>query len=306
MKKEKNMLIAFLLNLAFAAFEVFGGIFTGSVAILSDAVHDLGDAVSIGASVALEKISKKSPDDKYTYGYARFSTLGGLFSVVVLLVGSAIAIYHAILRFIHPAPIRYNEMILFAVVGVAVNLLATLFTRGGKSVNQKAVNLHMLEDVLGWIVVLIGAIVMRFTGFALLDGILSIIVALYILIHALTHLKEIGDLFLLKTPAWLDAKAIKEELLTVDGVESIEHFHLWAVDEEKCVATLHVKTKTPDEGIKIAVRERLKERGIVHATIEVGEGETQPCPLSLCDHTHGHGCHHHGHHHGHAHHGHGG
>ena len=169
MKTEKNILVAFILNLAFSVFEMVGGFFTGSVAIVSDAIHDIGDAASIGISYFLEKKSKKQPDEAYTYGYARYSVIGSVITTLILLFGSCVVIYNAIGRILSPTEINYNGMIIFAVVGVGVNLAAALFTRDGHSLNQKAVNLHMLEDVLGWIVVLIGALVMRFTGFTWLD-----------------------------------------------------------------------------------------------------------------------------------------
>ena len=191
MKTEKNILIAFILNLAFSIFEFVGGTLTGSVAIMSDAVHDIGDAVSIGASYFLERKSKKQPDEIYTYGYKRFSVMGSLITTVILLVGSAVVVYNAVLRIINPIEIDYRGMILFAVIGVAVNLVATFFTKDGHSLNQKAVNLHMLEDVLGWIVVLIGAIVMRFTDFAIIDPLMSIGVSVFIFVNAIKNLKRI-------------------------------------------------------------------------------------------------------------------
>ena len=161
MKTEKNILIAFLLNLFFSVFEFAGGLFTGSVAIVSDAIHDMGDAASIGISYFLEKKSKKLPDETHTYGYARYSVIGSVITTLILLVGSCFVVYNAIGRIIVPTKIHYDGMILFAIVGVAVNFCAALFTREGDSLNQKAVNLHMLEDVLGWAVVLVGAVVMR-------------------------------------------------------------------------------------------------------------------------------------------------
>ena len=152
MKTEKNIRIAFFLNLAFSIFELIGGLFTGSVAILSDALHDVADAASIGLSWLLEKKSQKRPDEHYTYGYGRFSVLGSVITTVILLAGSTVVISNAVERIMHPTAIRYDGMILFAIVGVCVNLAAAFVTREGDSLNQKAVNLHMLEDVLGWAV----------------------------------------------------------------------------------------------------------------------------------------------------------
>lgn len=269
MKSEKKILIAFLLNLCFSIFEFVGGIFTGSVAIVSDAVHDLGDAISIGVSFFLEKKSQKQPDETYTYGYARYSVIGGVVTTLILLFGSIMVIYNAILRIINPAPINYSGMILFAVIGAVVNLVAAFFTREGHSLNQKAVNLHMLEDVLGWIVVLVGAIVMRFTDFALIDPMMSIGVALFILINVVKNLKEALDLFLEKTPHGIDVCETKEYILDIDGIIDVHHIHVWSMDGLHNYATMHIVTNTDGHEIKEKIRKELREYGIGHATLEL-------------------------------------
>ena len=156
MKTEKNILIAFILNLLFSILEFFGGFLTNSVAILSDSIHDFGDALSIGISYFLERKSKKKADDKYTYGYVRFSVLGGVITTTILLVGSILVIIGAVKRIFNPVEVNYSGMIVFAILGVILNCIAAYVTREGDSINQKSVNLHMLEDVLGWIIVLIG------------------------------------------------------------------------------------------------------------------------------------------------------
>ena len=240
MKSEKNILIAFLLNLCFSIFEFVGGIFTGSVAIVSDAVHDMGDAISIGVSFFLERKSQKQPDETYTYGYARYSVIGGVITTFILLFGSAAVIYNAILRIANPVAIDYNGMIIFAVIGALVNLAAAYFTREGDSINQKAVNLHMLEDVLGWAVVLVGAVVMRFTDLTVIDPLMSIGVAVFIFINALKNLKEVLDLFLAKTPESIQINEIKEHVESIDGVLGVHHIHIWSMDGSANYATMHV------------------------------------------------------------------
>jgi len=300
MKTERNILIAFILNLGFSIFEMIGGFFTGSVAIVSDAVHDLGDAASIGISYFLERKSKKQPDETYTYGYARFSVIGSVITTLILLFGSCVVIYNAIQRILTPTPIHYNGMIVFAIVGVVVNLAAALFTREGHSLNQKAVNLHMLEDVLGWIVVLVGAIVMRFTDFALIDPLMSIGVAVFILINAVGNLKEVLDLFLEKTPHNVQISQIKEHIMQIDGVLDVHHIHVWSMDGQSNYATMHIVTNDDAHHIKDAVREELREHGIGHVTLEL-EAEGERCHEECCrvePQTHsGHHHHHHHHHH---------
>ena len=215
MKTEKNILIAFLLNLFFSVFELIGGIFTNSIAIISDAVHDFGDSISIGVSYFLEKKSKKKPDNKYTFGYTRYSVLGAIITNTILIIGSTLVIYNAIERIINPVAINHNGMIIFAIVGAVVNIIAAYATKEGDSLNQKAVNLHMLEDVLGWIVVLIGAIVIKFTNFTLIDPILSILVAIYILSNAIKSYKKIFNLFLEKTPEDIKIEELKHHILEI-------------------------------------------------------------------------------------------
>ncbi len=296
MKTEKNIFIAFLLNLGFSVLEFVGGVLTGSVAIISDAVHDMGDAASIGFSWFLEKKSRKKPDDAYTYGYGRYSVLGGMLTTLILLTGSVLVIYHAICRMLQPVPVDYNGMIGLAVIGVAVNFFAAYFTRDGDSLNQKAVNLHMLEDVLGWAVVLAGALVMRFTDFVLIDPLMSIGVAVYILIHAVKNFQEMLALFLEKTPHGVLIPELKEHLCHIEGVQDVHHMHLWSMDGQNHFATLHVVAEGDAHEIKESVRAELEEHGICHATIELEE------PGEHCHHTH---CHveavasHHGHHHHH-------
>jgi len=297
MKTENNILIAFILNLCFSVFEFFGGIFTGSVAIISDAVHDIGDAASIGISYFLERKSKNQPDEEYTYGYARYSVIGGIISTFILLFGSIMVIYNAVGRIINPVPINYDGMIIFAVIGVLVNLAAAFFTRHGDSLNQKAVNLHMLEDVLGWIVVLVGAIVIKFTDFVLIDPIMSIGVATFILINSAKALNEIFEIFLEKAPHNIDVTEIRNHIMHIDGVIDVHHIHIWTMDGNNNYATMHIVTNADNHIIKHKVREELLEHGIFHATLELeAEGERcheEHCHIEFTPSS----CHHHHHHH---------
>lgn len=289
MTTEMRMLIVFLLNALFAVAEYVGGLFIGSVAIMSDAVHDLGDAVSIGLAWVLEKRSKKRADGVYTYGYARFSVLGGAITGLVLLVGSVIVIVHAVMRLIEPTPISYDGMIVFAVVGVAVNLLGARLTHAGETVGQKAVNLHMLEDVLGWVVVLIGAVVMRFTSAVWLDAVMSIGVAVFVLYHAVRNLKEVGDIVLEKMPYGLNREELTTQLEAIDGVQAVHHLHVWSMDGHHHLATLYADA---DEESKEKIRCCLAEYGIVHVTIETGD-EPSACAFETTASTHQHHHHHH-------------
>lgn len=279
---EKNILIAFVLNLVFSLIEIAGGLFTNSVAILSDAIHDFGDAFSIGVSCFLERKSKKKPDETYTYGYLRYSVLGAFITTIILTIGSIVVLTGAIFRIIHPVSLHYEGMILLAILGIVINFLAAYKTREGDSLNQKAVNLHMLEDVLNWVVVFIGAIVMKFTDITYIDSIMSIGIALFLLKQALENLKNILNLFLAKVPSNLHVDEIKKELLKIPKVENVHHIHVWSMDGVHHYATMHVVVSSKyDFELKNTIKDKLKEMGIMHSTLEM-ENREEECTESEC------------------------
>ena len=296
MKSQKRILTAFVLNLIFAVFEFIGGALTGSVAIISDSVHDFGDSISIGISYILEGKSKKEPDDKYTFGYCRYSVLGSLIMTVILIAGSIFVIIHAFDRIIHPVEINYNGMLIFAVIGMMVNLIAAFSTRKGESLNQKAVSLHMFEDVLGWGVVLLGAILMKFTDITYIDPIMSIGVAIFLLVHAFKNFKEICDIFFEKTPHGIDIAELEHHIKKLDGVIDVHHLHVRTLDGYNHIATLHVVTFSDFATVKKAVKEELLEHGISHTTVEF-ETPDEKCQDLICHPKHSEHIHNHGHHH---------
>lgn len=262
MKSEKKILFAFLLNLAFSVFEFIGGMLTGSVAIMSDAIHDLGDAGSLGISYFFEK---KSED---TYQFGRYSVFGALITNIILLCGSGIVIYNAINRILHPVEIHYDGIIIFAVVGVLVNYFAAHLTHEGHSINQKAVNLHLLEDMLGWLLVLVGAVIMRFTEWSIIDPILSMGVAAFILVNVFKNLKEIMEIFLEKIPDGPSIEEIRERVARLDGVLDVHHIHIWSMDGCHGYASLHIVSDEPDQTLE-RIRAELKGIGIAHTTIQM-------------------------------------
>lgn len=277
-----KILIAFLLNLGFSVFEFIGGLLTNSIAITSDAIHDLGDAASIGIAYFLERYSKKASNHQYTYGYIRYSVMGSLITTLILLTGSILVIGASASRLIHPVPTNYNGMIILAIVGVIVNFIAAYYTHDGDSLNQKSVNLHMLEDVLGWAVVLIGAIIMHFTDLQFIDPLLSIGVALFIFISAFGNFREIVDLFLEKTPRGISIDELCQHVSAIKGVQGVHHVHVWSMDGYNNYATMHVISPRTDlPQLKATIRAELQEHGIGHTTIEF-ERPDETCPQHEC------------------------
>ena len=280
----KKIMIAFLLNILFSIIEIIGGVITNSVSIMSDAIHDFGDALSIGISLLLEKISKKKPNDKYTYGYIRYSILGALIMTIILTIGSILVIISSINRLFNPVIINYDGMIVFAILGVIINFCAAYFTKGGKSMNQKAVNLHMLEDVLGWALVLVGSILMKYTDIRFIDSVMSIGIALFILINSFKNLKEIIDLFLEKVPNNISVEELREHIMEIKGVIDVHHIHVWSMDGYNNYSTMHVvvEGKTDVVKIKNKIREEMLEHEIVHTTIEI-ENDDFECNNHDCE-----------------------
>lgn len=295
MNSSKRILTAFILNLAFSVFEFIGGIMTGSFAILSDSLHDFSDASSIGISYFFEKKSSKEPDLDYTYGYRRYSVLGSVIMTLILILSSITIIYGAIEKIISPSEVNHNGMIILAIVGIIVNFAATLVTREGHSLNEKAVNLHMLEDVLGWAVVLVGAFFIKFTGITIIDPILSICVAVFLLINALRNLADSVSVFLEKAPQHLNIENIKLSLCAIDGVQDVHHIHLWSIDGSDSLATMHIVTDKEPYSVKNLIKAELRKLGISHSTLEL-EAHSESCNQQVCrfetiQHNHSH--HHH-------------
>ena len=306
-KTEKNIFIAFILNLSFAIFEIIGSIFTNSISILSDALHDIGDALSLGLAAFLEKKSKKEPNSIYTFGYLRFSVLGAFLTSSILVIGSIVILYTAIPKLFNPEIVNYDGMIVFAIVGIIVNALASAKTSHGHTLNEKAVNLHMFEDVLSWGAVLIGSIVIKYTGLYIIDPIMSIAIAFYILFHVIKNFKEVADLFLVKSPKEHDENELKQELLKIANIQDIHHIHAWSLDEANTYITLHValdKELNSKEmiNLKREIKEYIYHKGnFNHITIEFDFFE-ECCNERNCkviqtenSHHHHHNCHNHSH-----------
>lgn len=280
----KDIKIAFILNLLFSIAEMIGGIVTNSISIISDSIHDLGDAISIAIALFMEKISIKNPDSKYTYGYKRYSILGALITATILLIGSIMVIYNAVPRIINPEQVNYDGMLIFAVVGIIVNLIATLKTSKSESVNEKMVNLHMLEDVLGWAVVLVGSVLIKVFKWYIIDPILSIFIAIFILVHVIRNYRNILNLFLEKAPDDINVEELKEHILEIEHVKDIHHIHIWSLDNINNYITVHVllddKVKIEDiESIKSKIKEEFSEFKIEHSTIEI---ELKECGEKKC------------------------
>lgn len=268
---EHNLGVVFWLNAIFVIIEVIGGFFTNSIAILSDALHDFGDCCSLGLAWWLQRKSKQKCDSSYSYGYKRFSLLGAVFLSAILFASSIFVIINAVGRIITPADIEAQGMVWLAIVGIAVNGAAALRLKHGHSLNERAVFLHILEDVLGWLAVLIAAIVMCFIDLPILDPILSICISIWILFNVVHNLVDTFRIFLQNVPEGLDLQTLKNELSAIEKISEIHDLHIWSQDGESHVMTLHavVDEDADIHDIKEALRKTALPYHIDHVTIEI-------------------------------------
>lgn len=284
---DKNILVAFFLNLFFVFVEIIGGLLTNSFAILSDAVHDCGDCAAIGFAYLMEKLSNKEPDEKYTYGYRRYSLLSAIVTSLILIVGSIFIIIGAIKRFAQPKEIQGLGMVIIALFGVVINSIAVAKTHKGTGVNERAISLHLLEDVLGWVAVLIGSLFIYFFQWHFVDGLLSVLIAGFLLFESTKNIKDIFTILLEKTPDNIDVAGFRTRVEDMPEVENVHHLHVWSLDGEKTMATVHVKLHrdvgfSDFERVKIMVESLAREFSIEHITIQIDtencHGE-KPCDL---------------------------
>lgn len=280
----KNLTVAFLLNISFTIIEFIGGFLTNSVAILSDAVHDLGDSVAIGSALYFEKRSEKKRDQKFSYGYRRFSTLAALINTVVLTTGSVVIIIEAVPRFLNPEQVHSSGMMLLALLGILMNGLAFFRLRGNdSSVNNRTVMLHLLEDALGWVAVLIGSIIIYYTQWYIIDPILSFGIAAYILVNAVKNFNQVWQIFMQAVPKKVDYQHVEKMLVQLTSVKEVHDIHIWSLDGEFNIASLHLVmaqnlNNYNAEEVKAEARSILKQEGIQHVTIEL-EGPEEHCDL---------------------------
>lgn len=271
---SSNMATAFFLNLAFTVIEVIGGFLTGSYAILADAVHDLGDTLTIGIAWFLEKKSKQKPDDSYSYGYARFSLLASVITATILLTGSFFIIVNAVPRLFNPSAPETIGVIGLAILGVCVNGYAFLKMSKDAGHSAKMLRLHLFEDAAGWVVVLIGGAVMHFTDWFIIDPVLAILLAGYISFNVFKTLKEVITIFLQRAPTDLGRDKFKSAILGVEGVLDVHDIHCWSLDHETIILTCHVVISDYSDATsaKSRVKNALKAIANVHPTIEIEIG----------------------------------
>ena len=253
---DGNVKVALFLNLSFTIIEIIGGLYTNSLAILSDALHDLGDSLSLELSWYFQKLSKKGRTKKFSYGYKRFSLLGAIINSIVLVAGSIFILTKAIPELFNPGETNVQGMLYLAILGIVVNGAAVLKLRKGESLNEKVVSLHLLEDVLGWVAVLIGSVIMMYTDAPFIDPLLSVLISLFVLYNVYKNLRKSMLVILQGIPEDVSLEVIKEKLKDISEITDVHDNHVWSMDGEYNILTIHLRL---DKDYKLSRQAKLKE-----------------------------------------------
>lgn len=286
---EQDIRLAFFLNAGFAVAELFGGFFVNSVAIMADALHDFGDSLALAFSWRMESLAKKESDKYYSYGYRRFSLLSAVVSAIVLMTGSIFVFYESIQRLLNPQPSDARGMFVFALVGIAVNGFAAFRTSRGKNLNSRIISWHLLEDLLGWVAVLVVSVVLFFSDLYILDPLLSVLITVIVLFNVLKNFQKTISVLLQGVPESIDISKIEKEIKQMEMVNGIHHTHVWSLDGEENVLTTHIvlglnAKKEQIRNIKDKIRELTRINGLSHTTIEF-EYLEDDCSMSAVAHS---------------------
>ena len=288
-EREKRVRFAAFLNIVFTILEIVGGLWTNSLAILSDALHDFGDSIALLVSWLLERGAKKSPDTKYTFGYQRLSLFSALFSASILISGSIVIFFQSIPRFFNPETVNAFGMVGMAVIGITFNGAGFFLLKRGESLNERVLSWHLLEDVLGWIVILVGGIIIYFWKIFLIDPIMTIVLTTFILYNVAKNLREAVSILLQGVPKHINLEAVRQDIKAIKGVLEIHDIHIWSLEGETDIFTAHVvlddeTLKEQPEQTRQIIKETLLNHHLEHSTIEL---ESQyRCTGVVCEEQH--------------------
>jgi cobalt-zinc-cadmium efflux system protein len=271
----RGMLIALLLNTIFLIIEFIGAEIYSSVAIFADAIHDVGDTFVLALSAFFIVLARLPSIKQFTYGLPRLSLLGGGITALFLISGSVFSLFNAAWRLYEPISPVASGMVGMAILGIVVNSAGYWsINRSSTSISGKIISLHLVEDLLGWIAILVGALVMLLVHAPIIDPLLSIAISLFVLWHAAKRGSTIAKLFLEGVPEGIDEQLIENAIKAVPNVSGIHDTHIWSLDGELHLMTCHVvvsKGITLDSAIatKDKIRTLLEQHNIWHCTIEL-------------------------------------
>ena len=272
---ERPLWWAFGLTAAFLIAEVAGGLITNSLALLSDAAHMMTDVIALAISLIAVRLSRRPPDAKRTYGYARMEAIGAMINSGLLFLVAGYILWEAIGRFRQPPEVASMGMLVVAVIGLVINLISMQLLKAGSgsSLNVKGAYLEVWSDMLGSIGVIIGALVIRFTGWTVADPIIAVLIGLWVLPRTWTLLRQAGHVLMQGVPEGIELDSVRSLLLQHPAVAQIHDLHAWSLGSRQTVVTAHIvlrEGKDDPEEVRLSLLTALEDRFNVHdATLQV-------------------------------------
>jgi len=272
----KNLLFSTLLNFIVSVAEVFGGLVSNSLALISDALHNLGDTSALFIAYLAHIVSKKEYTDKKTFGYKRIEILAALFNAIVLAVIIVYLFVEAFQRLRNPEPVRSLIMLIVALIGFLANLISVLLLKrhSGKNINIRAAYLHLLGDTISSVVVIATALLIYYFNLYWIDPLVTFLLGIYLLKETYLILKEALDILMQATPQGLDLTEVKKSLESIPDIDNIHHVHAWNLDDQDIHFECHIDLKSDiriseTEKVKTSILEVLKNKfNISHVTIQ--------------------------------------
>ncbi len=240
--KGKNLVYSILLNLLITIAQVIGGLISGSLSLISDALHNFSDVLSLVFSLVAHKLSRRKASIEHTFGYKRAELIAAFVNAATLVIVAFILIYGAINRFYNPQPIKSSLVIWLALLGIAVNGLSVLLLQkdAKHNINMKSAYLHLLTDMLASVAVLTGGLLMKYFGWFWVDSVMTIAIALYLIVVGIKLLLTSTKMLMLFTPDHIDIKEVVREVHKIPGVKKLHHIHVWHLNDEELHLEAHL------------------------------------------------------------------
>ena len=238
----KNLVYSILLNLVITIAQIVGGIISGSLALISDALHNFSDVLSLGFSLVAHKLSRKKATEDQTFGYKRAELIAAFVNASTLIIVAFILIYGAIQRFINPKTIESSLVIWLAILGIVVNGGSVLLLQkdAENNINMKSAYLHLLTDMMASVAVLVGGLLMKFFGWFWVDSVMTILIGIYLIVVGYDLLKTSTKMLMLFTPEEIDIKEIVEEVHKIPGAGKLHHIHVWHLNDDELHLEAHL------------------------------------------------------------------
>ena len=285
----KKLGFALALTTTFLIIEIVAGFITQSLALLSDAAHMFTDAAALAIALVAIKIAKRPADDKRTFGYQRFEILAALFNACMLFVVAIYILYEAYQRFSQPPEIQSLGMLSVAIIGLVINLISMriLFSSSKDSLNVKGAYLEVLSDALGSVGVIVGALIIYFTGWMWVDTLIAVLIGFWVLPRTWILLKQSINILLEGVPEEIDIEKLRNDLLELDGIESIHQLKVWAITSKNVHLTVHLYAPHANRNqlYQNALEMLTHEHGITEVTLQI---EEDPCQTLAHDHKNEH------------------